>query len=43
VYYFTAKKTGACGDNTIAYTIICHMEAFTFRWGEGGGLFAVLQ
>jgi hypothetical protein len=31
VFYFTAKKTGSCGDNTIAYTIICHMEAFTFR------------
>lgn len=31
VYYFTAKKTGSCGENTIAYTIICHMEAFTFR------------
>jgi hypothetical protein len=27
----TAKKTGSCGDNTIAYTIICHMEPFTFR------------
>lgn len=36
VYYFTAKKTGACGDNTIAYTIICHMEAFTFRYGFQG-------
>lgn len=31
VYYITAKKTGSCGDNTIAYTIICHMEPFTFR------------
>jgi hypothetical protein len=31
VFYLTAKKTGSCGDNTIAYTIICHMEAFTFR------------
>lgn len=31
VYYITAKKTASCGDNTIAYTIICHMEAFTFR------------
>lgn len=31
VYYVTAKKTGSCGEHTIAYTIICHMEAFTFR------------
>jgi hypothetical protein len=31
VFYLTAKQTGSCGDNTIAYTIICHMEAFTFR------------
>jgi hypothetical protein len=25
-FYVTAKKTGSCGANTIAYTIICHME-----------------
>lgn len=30
-FYVTAKKTGSCGANTIAYTIICHMEPFTYR------------
>lgn len=31
VFYFTAINTGSCSDNIIAYTIICHMEPFTYR------------
>ncbi|WIA42317.1 hypothetical protein OEZ86_008331 [Tetradesmus obliquus] len=31
VYYITALNSGSCSDNIIAYTIICHMEPFTYR------------
>ena len=31
MFYFTAVNTGSCSDNIIAYTIICHMEPFTYR------------
>jgi hypothetical protein len=31
VYYITALNSASCSDNIIAYTIICHMEPFTYR------------
>eukprot|EP00879_Flechtneria_rotunda_P007939 GHRR01008317.1.p1 GENE.GHRR01008317.1~~GHRR01008317.1.p1 ORF type:complete len:595 (+),score=186.44 GHRR01008317.1:2246-4030(+) len=31
VFYITALDSGACSDNVIAYTIICHLEPYTYR------------
>lgn len=31
VYYITGLSSGSCSDNIIAYTIICHMEPYTYR------------